>query len=562
MRMSTSHLLRILPIAMLAGHAVCGAAETTAGDDLRALFARAADGAPIRAAAIGGSITQAGGGWIEPWLSKTFPASLVVMRNAGMSATGSALGMFRIDRDVIATQPDLVLIEYAVNDGGGAEEDVVWTVESCVRRLKNLPRPPAIVMLEAASRQRPLDAIPPQRKVADHYGLLTVDLNKAVQEKLAAENLKWEDLLSDDVHPNAKGHTFYGERIGAALQPFVGPQKPAAPRPLPPPLSKRPLILDGALSSVPLGDGWTKEHALPAWWNMFFLGVTACKTGGNVLEIPFRGTVVGLFYALDESYGLLYAGVDGAKPHMLTCNNRKGYTYSLLANDLQAGEHVLRLVIPADAVAGGVKLGYVMTGGDTDAHPVAATRRGDYDAKKLAALCIGAVSNKAWAWVGPFGDVSKPWPASDTTLPNLQTVFWPEAAFSEGRPPMKATEEQAGAAAWQVLKDDSLVVDLAKLTGFKDRGVNYAWTVIESDGPVTLEGDLMIDYWGKIWVDGILAADIKEHSGGPVNPIPVKLPLRKGKNNVLVKVHSGSLGCMFSLRIPERPASVRFANPL
>jgi lysophospholipase L1-like esterase len=556
--MSLGGFLQFLPIAVLAGSAIC-AGGSEMGADIKTVFAKASTGAPLRAVAIGGSITQAGGGWIESWLKKTFPSSAVTMRNAGMSATGSDLGIFRLERDVIAAQPDLVLIEYAVNDGGRSEDDVVWTVESCVRRLKSLPHPPAIVMLETAHRQRPVDTVPPQRKVAEHYGLVTVDLNAAVKAKIAKDSLKWEDFLADDVHMNDRGNAFYAEQISSVLEKFLGGKPEVAVQPLPAQLSKYPLIMDGTLSLVPLAEGWRKESSIPGWWDMFFLGATSCKTSGKVLEIPFRGTTIGLFYALDESYGVMYAGVDGARPELLVCNSRKGYTYSILGKNLPAGEHILRIVLPKDGAGSeGVKLGYVMTGGDTSAVEPVQISKGVYDAAKMTTLALGAITSANWVWTGPFGDISKPWPADDKTLPNLFTVFWPENNFENGVPSKKSPD---GADTWKKIEKTSNVVNFSTLTGFNDRGVYYAWTVIESDTDVTLDSDFSIDYWGNIWIDGTLAVEIKEHSGGPDKPFPVKLKLKAGKNNVLVKVHSGSLGCMFSLKIPECPSTIRFTKP-
>jgi hypothetical protein len=160
----------LLSMILLSLSVVAGAAEFGRGRDLLPVFARAHAGQPLRAAAIGGSITQAGGGWLEPWLREQFPKAAVTMRNAGMSATGSALGVFRLERDVISAQPDLVLIEYAVNDGGTSDEDAIRYTESIVVRLKSLPHPPAIVFVEAAAkggskRHR-------HQRVAKHYGLL------------------------------------------------------------------------------------------------------------------------------------------------------------------------------------------------------------------------------------------------------------------------------------------------------------------------------------------------------------------------------------------------------
>lgn len=44
-------------------------------NDLAEVFRCALYGGPLRCGAIGGSITQAGNGWIEAWLRKRFPES-------------------------------------------------------------------------------------------------------------------------------------------------------------------------------------------------------------------------------------------------------------------------------------------------------------------------------------------------------------------------------------------------------------------------------------------------------------------------------------------------------
>ncbi len=227
------HHRSFLAFAMLS--LACVTAHAATGDDLLVPFARAQAGEPLRVVAIGGSITQVGAGWVGPWLRETFPRSRISVHNAGMSGTGSQLAIFRLERDVIAHQPDLVMFEFAVNDGNGGAR-TVWSVESVIRRLKSLEKPPAIVMIEAAQRGR--EFIPPQRKVAEHYGLLTVDMQTAVQNHLAAKDLAWEDLLPDGGHPNSAGHTFYHETVAAALRPFAERTgrrrlRPAALRPKP-----------------------------------------------------------------------------------------------------------------------------------------------------------------------------------------------------------------------------------------------------------------------------------------------------------------------------------------
>ena len=143
---------QLLLVSLLSITFANATAEQTVGRDILQVFTEAHRGEELRAVAMGGSITQAGKGWVGPWLQQQFPNSKVSMHNAGMSGTGSNLGIFRLERDVIEYNPDLVFIEYAVNDGCGKVEDVIRWLESLVVRLKLLPQPPAIVFLEAAAQ--------------------------------------------------------------------------------------------------------------------------------------------------------------------------------------------------------------------------------------------------------------------------------------------------------------------------------------------------------------------------------------------------------------------------
>jgi len=101
---------------------------------LAAVMKKAEAGEPVTIAAIGGSITQ---GSISngakdsqvktkscyadiffAWWKETFPQSEITVVNAGIGATDSYLGVHRVQEDVLDYHPDLVLVEYSVNDGG------------------------------------------------------------------------------------------------------------------------------------------------------------------------------------------------------------------------------------------------------------------------------------------------------------------------------------------------------------------------------------------------------------------------------------------------------------
>ncbi|MDF3059437.1 MAG: lysophospholipase [Rariglobus sp.] len=538
------------------------------GHDVVEVMARAARGEPLRYVAIGGSITQAGGpGWIGDWLRAQFPESEVTVVNSGMSATGSELGVFRIDRDVIAHQPDLVAIEYCVNDGGLTDEAAIRYMETLVVRLKTLPHPPAIVILEAAARTGSNRAR--HRRVARHYGLLEVDWQAAVDAHLKAEDLGWDTFFSDDVHPNEAGHAFYARILEQALQPLMdearakaeeggrsivggdhsgvvigaGTQKRPA---LPPVLSGKPLFLDARM--VPLqglkdGSGaWRSEETVPFWYGRFFQGVLSADKPGDSLKIPFRGTAVGLFFAMHEDYGAFYTSVDGGLPAHVSGNNYRGYAVHLAALDLPAREHVLTVVLPppedigATVRTGGpVKLGYLLVAGESGAKREPSPT-GAFDLGRLKALRFRAVPAVRWMWAGPFSvevNGHNPLDAQDA----MARRFLPEPGEAAGE-----------TGTWRMIEAEGDRVDFRALTGSQAPGVAYARTELLSERGGLVIFALEVDYFAHVWVNGqrVLTLD------GP-HRVPVFLPvqLNAGVNTLFVKVGAGSAGFNLRLRVGE-----------
>lgn len=78
----------------------------------------------VTVAYIGGSITQGISAGEDlcyarlttNWLEEKFPGAKINYVNAGIGATGSVCGMARADTDIIEKNPDLVFVEFSVND--------------------------------------------------------------------------------------------------------------------------------------------------------------------------------------------------------------------------------------------------------------------------------------------------------------------------------------------------------------------------------------------------------------------------------------------------------------
>lgn len=192
------------------------------------LSVSAQDDGHFTAAFIGGSITQ-GAGKLETngYVAKTqeyyegiYGADNVTVINAGFGGTGSNLGMFRLKDEVIAYNPDLVFVEFPVNDNSemnGDENAKMRTMESIVRQLLTLDKVPQIVFLYTASAG--LDC--PQtghRAVADYYNIPQIDLQAALQAEVKNSGRPASDYFGDGPHPNADGYKVYSDEILSKLQ--------------------------------------------------------------------------------------------------------------------------------------------------------------------------------------------------------------------------------------------------------------------------------------------------------------------------------------------------------
>ena len=101
-------------------------------------------------------------------------------------------------------------------------------------------------------------------------------------------------------------------------------------------------------------------------------------------------------------------------------------------------------------------------------------------------------------------------------------------------------------AVWKKLSGEEEFVDLFRRTGQKNRGVNYVRTTIhcETERHVTL--GVTLDYFGKVWLNGKLLKVFDSMHGGVREPVMIPVVLKKGENELLLKVHAGSAGNEFS----------------
>lgn len=105
-------------------------------DGLGNVLAKLEAGGPVRVAYLGGSITAAQGWRVKTnaWLTQQFPKAKIEEINAAIGGTGSDLGVYRLEHDVLRHKPDVMFVEFAVNDGSASPVSIWQAMEGIVRQ--------------------------------------------------------------------------------------------------------------------------------------------------------------------------------------------------------------------------------------------------------------------------------------------------------------------------------------------------------------------------------------------------------------------------------------------
>ena len=179
---------------------------------------KAARGEDITIAFIGGSITFGSGmsdndgtamdrfsEHVQAWFREKYPDTICRLVNAGLPATGSMIGTFRIDNDVLQHKPDLLVIEYAVNEGTtyGTNE----TSEALIRKMFALDNDPAVMFLFMATKGGSGWGDPTGKyELAQYYGLPCISWRNGVNKAFDLGLATSADFDADGTHPNKNGH--------------------------------------------------------------------------------------------------------------------------------------------------------------------------------------------------------------------------------------------------------------------------------------------------------------------------------------------------------------------
>ena len=299
-------------------------------------------------------------------IAELFPDAEITNINRAVGESGTYLGTFRVGRDVIAHKPDLLFIEYSINDCyfGSSYADSAMRFETIVREVRRELPFCDIVTVLVTDKRRSADAkecrLHEQAQAHDDiaavYGIPSVRVGMALVKKYeACLDERWSEFFTDIVHLTAAGYDEYYQCIKAFLDTELNGKGELKEHILPPLVCDS--LFDGdrrvieataellARSEELGGHGFSfseKYFGLHDYNGFFF-----AEQGGEnpVLAIEFEGTDIAIQsnvttgVAREDSVWCFEVSVDGGEPIR---RNFKTHNPTMIAEGLPAGVHTIR----------------------------------------------------------------------------------------------------------------------------------------------------------------------------------------------------------------------------
>lgn len=354
---------------------------------------------------LGGSITEGSGGsgnitykdnagsgharWssqlTKRYFQQKYPNKKVIEVNAGVGGTPSDLGLFRMQKDVVAPcgteGPDVVFVEFAVNDAYTCVATPVEAqkrMEGIVRQLAQLPKQPVIIFVYTAAyrvENSPiggmtgfdpyLQSAQVHKQVADYYNIGSINLCEYIAggKDLQGNTIIWDKektgtWTGDGTHPNDTGYTGYTDYIMKLFQenskeyfkkltwkstPMSGYE------------FGKPSTVSHKSSDVKYTGTWTQDTSLLS--SRFGDGTRKTTETGATVSFSFSGRSIGLYAARGRNGSTASYIIDkgSSNPVSGTINNYYDSGYmgvnTLLRFDLAPGNHTITITTNAPVSA-------------------------------------------------------------------------------------------------------------------------------------------------------------------------------------------------------------------
>jgi len=325
------------------------------GNGLANVFAKLNSGQSAKIAYIGGSVTQ-NPGWrdnVTAWFNSKYPGKITEV-NAGWSGTGSLIGAMRLARDVLAYNPDLIFIEFAINDETSDSLTFVReNSEGMVRQIWQQNPSIDICFIETISYyiEAPYlsgyypTTVQAHYDVCDLYGIPSVNVGWALYLQVLG-GTSWESLTynGDRVHPNTAGSLIYSNAVNSYLESERTRGGSSISHSVVPPLTTYPVtsgVITDMVTVSPLPSGWSahyNEFGLPSF--------VQSSTVNSTISIGFSGRSAAVKIQVAADSGNIQYSIDGggyATAYIALNGSQYVWAFPVAKDLASTGAHTLTL---------------------------------------------------------------------------------------------------------------------------------------------------------------------------------------------------------------------------
>ncbi|MBE6854003.1 MAG: SGNH/GDSL hydrolase family protein [Ruminococcus sp.] len=173
----------------------------------------------VKLAFVGGSVTKGwdGSGYLEKnytdhiieYMKNTYPEKKIESANLSTESANSFIGLSITDKVINDIMPDIVFLEYAVNNECG--HDHIISYESLVKRMLSLPSEPCVVLVFLMNKSF-YTSQGYMKRIGTHYELASISVADTLKNMLD-EGFDWSVYADDVIHPNMWGQRFIADCV-------------------------------------------------------------------------------------------------------------------------------------------------------------------------------------------------------------------------------------------------------------------------------------------------------------------------------------------------------------
>ncbi|WP_126970268.1 SGNH/GDSL hydrolase family protein [Gynurincola endophyticus] len=327
--------------------------ETTVRNGMPNFFDKVKKKQPVTVAFIGGSITQGEKCYrlqTAKYIQDKYPDVKFSWVNAGVSGTGTDLGAFRLQEQVLQYKPDLIFIEFAVNRAYA--EGMEGIIRQIIKADASTDICLIYTILNGQTKIYQENKIPENilrlEKLAEHYRLPSVHLGMEAAAMEKEGKLIWKGdkeqkgkilFSTDGIHPIEAGGNLYAAAIARALNKNSSQETIPTCHNLSAPLltdkwENVKMIRPDELAAF--DENWklidTKSKGFLQRFSNWFDQVAFAEIPGASFSFSFEGDMFGFFDIGGPEVGQLEFIVDGKPVHLKKMNTPE-ITYYINGNN-------------------------------------------------------------------------------------------------------------------------------------------------------------------------------------------------------------------------------------